>query len=197
MDSLLKTAILYDLACQLTLNYGFRNKTYRKKKLNAGTYRDIREQVPQLPSSLVQCARDQASELLKRGRCATLPTKKTLQIRYDKRTFKFYPDRQYVSLSTATGRMNFAIFIHDYCKQYLNGTYTNAQLIIRSGKAFLKIQCKMPRKPSVIDVGSARVLGIDRGIMNIVTCSDNSFVNSRHLRAVKGRYQYLRARLQS
>lgn len=33
--------------------------------------------------------------------------------------------------------------------------------------------------------------------MNIVTCSDNSFVNSRHLRAVKGRYQYLKAKLQS
>ena len=40
------------------------------------------------------------------------------------------------------------------------------------------------------------VLGIDGGIRNIVACSDNSFFNLKHLRAVKGRYQYLRRRLQ-
>jgi IS605 OrfB family transposase len=40
-------------------------------------------------------------------------------------------------------------------------------------------------------------LGIDRGITNIITCSDNTFVNSKHLRKVKGNYQYLKSRLQS
>jgi transposase len=69
--------------------------------------------------------------------------------------------------------------------------------MIKDGKAFLNIQCRLPDVPFVVNVGSAKVLGIDRGIMNIVTCSDNSFVNSRHLRAVKGRYQYLKAKLQS
>lgn len=194
---LLKTATLYTQACQLALDYGFRNKTYNKKKLNAGTYRRIRKLLPILPSSLVQCARDQAAELLKRERCKTLPTKKRLQVRYDKRTFKFYAERQYVSLSTVAGRLNFSVNVYDYCKQYQNGTYTNAQLIIKNGNAFLNIQCRIPDVPSVVNVDSARVLGIDRGILNIVTCSDNSFVNSRHLRAVKGRYQYLKAKLQS
>lgn len=194
---LLKTATMYTQACQLALEYGFRNKTHNKKKLNAGTYRRIREQLPLLPSSLVQCARDQAAEMLKREGCRTLPTKKRLQVRYDKRTFKFYAEGQYVSLSTAAGRLKFNITVYDYCKQYLTGRYTNAQLIVRNGKALFNIQCKMIDVPSIVNVGSARVLGIDRGIMNIVTCSDNSFVNSRHLRAVKGRYQYLKAKLQS
>jgi transposase, IS605 OrfB family, central region len=197
IDPLLKTAILYTQACQLALDYGFMNKTHNKKKLNAGTYRCIRKQLPLLPSSLVQCARDQAAELLKRERCKTLPTKKRLQVRYDKRTFKFYAERQNVSLSTAAGRLNFRVNVYDYCRKYLNGTYTNAQLTIRNGKALLNIQYRIPDVPSVSNLGNARVLGIDRGIMNIVTCSDNSFVNSRHLRAVKGRYQYLKAKLQS
>lgn len=197
LEPLLKTANMYTQACQLALDYGFRNKTCNKKKLNAGTYRHIRKQLPLLPSSLVQCARDQAAEMLKRVGCKTLPTKKRLQVRYDKRTFKFYVEGRYVSLSTAAGRLKFNITVFDYCKQYLTGRYTNAQLIIRNGKALLNIQCKMTDVPSVVNVGSARVLGIDRGIMNIVTCSDNSFVNSRHLRAVKGRYQYLKAKLQS
>jgi IS605 OrfB family transposase len=197
IDPLIRTAILYRQACQLALNYGFRNKTYNRKKLNAATYRLTREQIPQLPSSLVQCARDQAAELLKREKCRTLPTKKRLQIRYDKRTFKFYAEQQYVSLSTAAGRLNFKINIYDYCKQYQTGISTNAQLIIKNGKALLNIQCRMPDVQSVVNLDSARVLGIDRGIMNIVTCSDNSFVNSRRLRAAKGRYQYLKAKLQS
>jgi IS605 OrfB family transposase len=67
---------------------------------------------------------------------------------------------------------------------------------LESGKngVFLNVQCKLPNVPRT--TGNS-VLGIDRGIMNIVACSDNSFVNSRHLRAVKGRYQYLKAKLQS
>lgn len=179
------------------MDYGFKNKTYNKNKINAGTYRRVREQLPLLPSSLVQCARDQAAEMLKRERCRVLSTKKQLQVRYDRRTFRVYPEHNCVSSSTAAGRLNFSVNVHDYCKQYLTGTYTNAQLMIKDGKAFLNIQYRLPDVPFVVNVGSAKVLGIDRGIMNIVTCSDNRFVNSRHLRAVKGRYQYLKAKLQS
>jgi predicted transposase len=177
VEPLLKTATMYTQACQLALDYGFRNKTYNKKKLNACTYRRVREQLPLLPSSLVQCARDQAAELLKRERCMTLPTKKRLQIRYDKRTFKFYPEHKYVSLSTADGRLNFSVNVYDYCKRYLTGTYTSAQLLIKKGKAFFNIQCRLPDVPSAANMESAKVLGIDRGIMNIVACSDNSFLS--------------------
>lgn len=135
--------------------------------------------------------------MLKRDRSMVLPTKKRLQIRYDKRTFKFYPESEFVSLSTVMGRLNFSVKVYEYCKQYLTGNYTNAQLVIKNGEAFLNIQCKLPDEQLTIDKRSAKVLGIDRGILNIVTCSDNSFVNSRHLRAVKSRYQYLKAKLQS
>lgn len=68
--------------------------------------------------------------------------------------------------------------------------------MIRKDKVFLNIQCKLLDIKQVV-VGNNRVLGIDRGILNIVTCSDNSFENSKHLRNVKGRYRYLRAKLQS
>lgn len=77
-------------------------------------------------------------------------------------------------------------------KQYLGGEFTNAQLVVRKNGVFLNVQCQLPERKT-----GRSVLGIDRGIMNIVTCDDNSFVYSRHLRAVKGRYQYLKAKLQS
>ena len=41
-----------------------------------------------------------------------------------------------------------------------------------------------------------KVLGMDRGIKNIAVLSNNTFFNSKHLREVKGRYQYLKRRLQ-
>jgi len=123
-----------------------------------------------------------------------LPTKKQSQIRYDNRTFKFYPETEYVSLSTIAGRMNFPVVMYEYAKRHMHGQFTSAQLVVRKHGVFLNVQCKLPDVPQT---SGKSVLGIDRGIMNIVTCSDNSFVNSRHLRAVKGRYQYLKAKLQS
>lgn len=111
IEPLVRTATLYTQACQLALDYGFKNKTHNKNKINAGTYTRIREKMPQLPSGLVQCARDQASEMLKREGCGRLSTKKRLQMSYDKRTFKFFPDGEYVSLSTVMGRMNFPVRI--------------------------------------------------------------------------------------
>jgi len=41
-----------------------------------------------------------------------------------------------------------------------------------------------------------KVLGIDRGVKNIAVLSNNVFFNSKHLRKVKGRYQYLKRKLQ-
>ncbi|MGC8630777.1 MAG: transposase, partial [Thermoplasmata archaeon] len=41
-----------------------------------------------------------------------------------------------------------------------------------------------------------KVLGIDRGIKNIAVLSNNIFFNSKHLREVKGRYRFLKAKLQ-
>lgn len=178
----------------MVIDYGYKVRTFNKNKLNSGTYRIIRDRLPQLPSGLVQCARDQASEMLKRNRLTTLPKKKRLQIRYDNRTFKFYPESNYVSLSTVFGRFNFKFKKYGFMKRYLSGRYTNAQLVIKNGRIFLNIQCTIQ---SIATISGKSVLGIDRGILNIVTCDDNSFENSRHLREVKGRYRYQRSVLQS
>ena len=193
-NALLQTAIAFNRACQLVLDYGSQAKTFNKNKLNRETYRRVRAAVPNLPSALVQTARDEASEMLKRNRF-TRTLKKRLTIRYDKRTFKFYPESRRVSLTTVFGRLNFNFKHYPHLSRW-KGEYTNAQLLIRGKmRIFLNVQVEVPDVASDVSEDSA-VLGIDRGIRNIVACSDNSFFNSKHLRAVKGRYQYLRHRLQ-
>ena len=190
-NSLLQTAAVFNKACQIVLDYGSTHKTYNKDKLNKATYRQVRAAIPNLPSALVQTARDEASEMLLRTDFAKT-VKKRLPVRYDNRCFKFYQQSNYVSLTTVHGRLNFPFKHYKYLDIW-KGEYTNAQLIVRKNKAFLNVQVKLPDVPLKV---TGKVLGVDRGVLNIAVCSDNTFFDSKHLRAVKGRYRYLRRRLQ-
>ena len=192
-NALIQTAIAFNRACQIVLDYGSQAKTYNKNNLNRETYREVRAAVPNLPSALVQTARDEASEMLKRN-CFVKTVKKRLSVRYDKRTFKFYPDTMRVSLTTVFGRLNFSFKHYPYLDHW-KGEYTNAQLLVNGKRIFLNVQVKIPDVVPETNP-DAEILGIDRGIRNIAACSDNSFFNSKHLRAVKGRNQYLHRKLQ-
>ena len=190
-QSLLQTAVAFNKACQIVLDYGSTHKTHNKDKLNKATYRQVRDSIPNLPSALVQTARDEASEMLKRTDFAKV-VKKQLSVRYDNRCFKFFADSNYVSLTTVMGRLTFSFKHYDYMDMW-KGEYTNAQLVIRGNRVFLNVQVKLP-DVAVKAVGN--VLGIDRGILNVAVCSDNTFFDSKRLRAVKGRYQFLKRTLQ-
>jgi IS605 OrfB family transposase len=190
-QSLLQTAVAFNKACQIVLDYGSTHQTHNKDKLNKATYRQVRDSIPNLPSALVQTARDEASEMLLRTDFAKV-VKKRLSVRYDNRCFKFYPDSHYVSLTTVMGRLTFRFKHYSYMDTW-KGEYTNAQLVIRGNNVFLNVQVKMP-DVAVKAVGN--VLGIDRGILNIAACSDNTFFDSKRLRAAKGRYQFLKRKLQ-
>jgi len=190
-QSLLQTAIAFNRACQIVLDYGSEHKVYNKDALNKATYRQVREVIPNLPSALVQTARDEASEMLLRTDFTKI-VKKRLSVRYDNRCFKFYPESNYVSLTTVHGRLNFPFKHYDYLDTW-KGEYTNAQLVIHKNSVFLNVQVNLPNSEENV---SGKVLGIDRGILNIAVCSDNTFFDSKHLRAVKGRYRYLRSHLQ-
>jgi IS605 OrfB family transposase len=190
-QALFQTAVAFNKACQTVLDYGSKNKTHNKNKLNKATYQQVREAVPNLPSALVQTARDEASEMLKRTNYAAI-VKKRLSIRYDNRTFKFYPDSNHVSLTTTHGRLNFLFKHYSYMDTW-KGQYTNAQLTLYKNKIFLNVQVDVP---DVNRKAFGKVVGVDRGILNVAVCSDNTFFDSKHLRDVKGRYRYLRRRLQ-
>ena len=190
-QSLLQTAVAFNRACQTVLYYGSEHKVYNKNVLNKATYQRVRKEVPNLPSALVQTARDEASEMLLRTDFAKV-VKKRLSVRYDNRCFKFYVDSNHVSLTTVMGRLTFPFKHYDYMDTW-KGEYTNAQLVIRRNKIFLNVQVKLP---DVATKAVGKVLGIDRGILNIAVCSDNTFFDSKRLRAVKGRYQFLKRRLQ-
>jgi len=178
--TLIETALQFKEATQIVLDYGFENKTFNKNKLNKGTYRSVRERIPTLPSALVQTARDTASEALKATDLKKKIKRKSLTIRYDSRTFKFYPDSHTISLTTVQGRLVYPVAHSPLIDKY-RGEYTNAQLVIdeRNKRIFIMVQVNIPDK-EVMKKEDVKVLGMDRGIKDIAV----------------GRYQYLKRKLQ-
>ena len=94
------------------------------------------------------------------------------------------------------GRLVYTVSPYPLIERY-RGKYTISQLIIdeKDKRIFIMVQMKIPDK-EVMKKEDVKVVGIDRGIKNIAVLSNNIFFNSRHLREVKGRYQYLKRRLQ-
>jgi IS605 OrfB family transposase len=196
--SLLETGRQFMEACQIVLDYGFVNRTFNKNKLNRGTYKDVRERIPDLPSALVQTARDTASESLKQTKLEKKIKRKSYTIRYDRRTFKFYPDSHTISLTTVHGRLVFPVAHSPLIDRY-RGEYTNAQLTIEKKHRMMYVMVQVEVNEGIKEIvenEDVKVVGIDRGIKNIAVLSNNIFFNSKHLREVKGRFKHNRKELQ-
>lgn len=193
-NNLIQTVRVFNQACQKVLDYGFDNKMINKTHLNRGTYKDVRHKYPTLPSALVQTARDQASDMLKRDKFKhQIKKKQYSSIRYDRRTLKVFLKSGYCSISTIFGRMRYDFKLANYYHKFIDWNIQNAQLIVSKGCCYLHVQVE---HEDIDFNGGDRRLGIDLGINNIAVCSDNNFYNSKHLKCVKGRYQYLKSELQ-
>ena len=196
-DSLVETIKLYNVVCNEVLKVAFIARTYSKNKVHRLTYYGIRQKYPMLQSSMVQCLRDQACDMLRREKLKRLSKKRPFSaIRYNQRTFKPYLKKGVVSLCTIHGRIKVAINVPKYFQQYLNWQVKSATLsydvYIRKLCLNLVVESETPKKSA----GSA-VLGVDSGILNHAVLSNNVFFASNHIRNVKGRYQFLRQKLQA
>jgi IS605 OrfB family transposase len=195
-----QTVKIFNNICQEIIDYGWEQKTWNKNKLHYGTYKNIRTKYPMFSSAMVQTARDQASEIIKRTlkskRKLGKPIKNSLSgIRYDKRCLSVLFDKNVVSINTTFGRIKLPFVLAEYYSQYKGWKYTNAQLIRRKDKNYylnLQMCQELPIKNK-----DCNIVGIDLGIKNIAVCSDNTFYNSKKLKNIKGKYQKLKRDLQS
>jgi len=181
----------YFQAYKFCLDKGFELHTSNKRKLHNATYKQLRKTYPKMPSALLQTVRDVASENLKSTKMKIKPNPKNKFIRFDKRTFSFKSG--IVSVSTINGRKKFEVKMPQYFKKYLDWKCNSAVLVLKINQLWLN----MIFKKDFVPIQPKTVLGLDRGISNIVVTSDNEFYSSKHLRNVKGRYQYLKSVLQA
>ncbi len=197
-SDLLETIRVYNKAVQRVIDIGWTKQTYNKNRLHEFSYRDLRETYPKLQSSLIQCARDMASDMLKREKFKhKKPLKKPFSgVRYNQRTFTPFLDSGQISISTLTGRKRYSLIVSKYFQRYFEGRITSLTLYFnkRRKKIIAHLTMEIPDVP--VEEPSS-FLGVDRGIKRIAVCSNNSFYSTNHILAVKWRYQQLRKKLQS
>lgn len=192
---LLKTIHTYNEIVNEHIIKCFELKTNSKKKLHKALYKKIRKEYPTFPSALIQCARDNAVEMLK-GNKYKNHTKKRLDssIRFDLRTAKVFLESGQLQLTTIEGRKKYNIRIPDYFTKYFGWKVKAVTLGVN--KKFLKLKVIVEgEKPQ--QVPNKKVLGIDLGIKNFAVLSNNTFIKPNKIRAVRRHYAYLRKKLQS
>jgi putative transposase len=192
-DNLIQTIQEYNSAVNFCMVTGKEHHTYNKNDIHKLTYYEIRDN-SNLSSSMVCCARDQASDMLKREKLKTLPVKKDFSgIRYNQRTFTW--KEGYLSIGTLLGRKTYTPFIPRYFNKYL--TKLNEVKALTIYYKNNKIRCQMIIEiPDVEKLEVKNILGIDRGIINPVVSSNNRFFNSKRIRKIKGQYSWLKSKLQ-
>ena len=195
-ETLKQTMVLSNQVFNEITRYGFDNHTCSKVSVHHATYYPIREKYPELPCGILQGIRDVACESLKSVELKKLPESKQFSaIRYNKRVHRINLIKQSVSLSSIKGRVTTTFSIPEYYRQYLEWEFKTSTLRYNRHQNTFYLHVvvhKLSPKP----VGD-KVLGIDRGIVNIAVTSNNRFFNSKPVKNVRAKYAFLRAKLQS
>jgi len=187
----------YTKAFSISTKWGFENRSWNKVDNHNATYKLTRQSIPDLPSSLVQGARDCACEALKAVKCETFPERKPLSaMRYNQRVITVNLVHGIATIASTKGRIKATFFVPSNYRDYLSWSIKSSTISYdRRNKVFylhISLEHSDPEK-----IADLNILGIDRGIVNIAVCSDNRFFNSKKTKNRRARYAYLRKELQS
>lgn len=198
-NDLIETIRIFSKARQYVNDIGFKKKIFNKNKLNKLTYKKIKKLYPTLPTGLIQTARDVASESIKKEKCKRpIKVKEFSSVRLDKRNLRVNLEHKLISVSSINGRKKITFQTHKLVEKYKDWKPIAGMLCYKQKQLYLNLVVEKDNPQ--INLGSIQIekdiLGIDRGVNNILVCSNNLFYNSNHLKKIKGKYQYLKAVLQ-
>ncbi len=194
---LMETLLQHKFAVNTVLKQGYELKTHSGSKLHSLTYYTLRGQLS-LPSQLVCSARNRACEALKAIKEKTKwKSKQPVShhypaIRYDRNSCVFKENS--IRLSTTQGRIEMLLTRYSYAEGLWNSLKPTCELQYKKSKNEWYLIAMFDVAPLPKTTGN-KILGIDRGIKHIAVLSDNTFIDSKHLRKVKGKYAYLRHKL--
>ncbi|PWB56192.1 MAG: transposase, partial [Candidatus Methanoperedenaceae archaeon] len=116
-------------------------------------------------------------------------------VRYNKRVCNINLHNNSVTLASIKGRVKGEFPIPEYYKQYLSWELRTSTLSYNKQKNVFYLHVTIHKQSP--EPSGDRVLGIDRGIVNIAVTSNNQFFNARNIKNVRAKYTYLRKKLQS
>lgn len=177
------------------VDWCFSNKSYNKSKAHSALYQKLRDQFPELPSALLQSTRDLALEAVKSRKFKFKPSKSdTSAIRFDARTCSLRGNL--LSISTLDKRVKTLIQIPQYFQDIFDSwKFTGLQLSFSKQKQQVFV-CLNYEKDSPNPI-KGDVLGIDRGLKRIVSCSNGYEVSGKLRNKIKRKRSFQRKELQA
>ena len=168
--------------------------TFRMHHIN---YKILRERFD-LPAQLAVAANKYACASVK----TALKKKRSRQpkfcgtsIHYDKRSSTIDLKKGVASLLTKNGRIKLTFSIPTYFQKYAEWGVKESNLVkCRDGKFRLMISVE---KPTIKSSKQGKIIGVDRGINNIIATSDGWLFDSSDIFSIKQKYVRLRSCLQS
>ena len=190
------------------------NNSTSKRFLHKVQYETIKEECPSLPTGLIQCARDVAVEAVKNWnvkrtklkqknpkkaeRMNRPSMKEKCTMRYDVRTITLRGSQ--LTFSTCDKRIKTIISIPEFfTERYpasggwkLKGANIGMD---RKGRVSVNLIYECP-DPVIEENNDGKIVGLDRGVYNIVTTSDGVHYGAKDARRVKRKYNHVRSGLQ-
>ena len=190
VSSIEETRKQYARAFNMSSECLINNRSTSKRPLHKVQYERIKEECPSLPTGLIQCARDVAVEAVKNWnvkrtklkqkhpkkaeRMKRPSMKESCTMRYDVRTITMRGSQ--LTFSTCDKRIKTIITIPEFFTERYSESegwkLKGANIgINRKGRVFVNLIYECP-DPVIEENNNGKIVGLDRGVYNIVTTSD-------------------------
>jgi IS605 OrfB family transposase len=178
------------------VEWAFSNKSTNKVQAHKDLYQVIRSEYPNIPSNILQATRDQALEAVRRLKFKIKPKKKPHSaVRYDARTITLRGNL--LTFSWSGKRIRTLINLPQHFQQYKNWKMQSGTIGYDKVKKQLKISLIFEAPDTIPIQNSTRIVGVDRGLYNIVSLSDGQLYNARTVRKKKREFLYTKRQLQA
>ena len=177
------------------VEWAFAVYSYNKNKAHKELYEKFRIEYPTIPSALVQCVRDVALESVKREKFKHKPnTRKGSSLRLNKCLISL--KRNIISVIHPGKRIKFNFEYPEYFTDYKNAKFRSATLKHRKtdNVIVLNLQFEFPDTPTK---ESGDILGVDRGLYNIIACSNGLKIKGNQIRARQRRDLFNKRNIQA
>ena len=214
VSAIVETGKQYARAFNMASECLINNSSTSKRFLHNVQYGRIKEECPSLPTGLIQCARDVAVEAVKTWnvkrtklkqkhpkkaeRMKRPSMKDKCTMRYDVRTITLRGSQ--LTFSTCDKRIKTIITI----PEFFRGRYSSSEGwklkganigIDKKRRVFVNLIYECPDH-IIEENNDGKIVGLDRGIYNIVTTSEGVHYGAKDARRVKRKYNHVRSELQ-
>lgn len=193
LDCLKMEADCYGYVSALLETTGFREHPISRYDVHYKFYYDIRKQYPSLSSQMVCKVIQEVvanwKTCLQSKETFDTPQKTNLSMTLDKRLYSKLTDNS-VNITVPRFKKVKCTFTAYPLLQHMFDTYPakNCNIFYRDGQFWLTVQFETPE----LDLANEYVLGIDRGIKRLITCSDGTAISDKEFNKRRRRIRYIK-----